>query len=70
MFSITNNLFRPIFSINKKKENEFESLYQTYNDSEFDKFSNELNELVRKSDKKSMEKKFINISNKQLKELV
>ena len=70
MNSIINFVSRPIFSINKKKENEFESLYQTYNDSEFDKFSNELNELVRKSDKKSMEKKLINISNKQLKELV
>jgi len=70
MNSIINFVSRPIFSINKNKENEFESLYQTYNNGEFDKFFNELNELARKSDKKSMEKKFINISNKQLKELI
>ena len=70
MNSIINFVSRPIFSINKTKEKEFESLYQTYNDTEFDKFSNELYELSRKSDKKSTEKKLINISNKQLKELV
>ena len=70
MNSIINFVSRPIFSTNKNKENEFESLYQTYNDAEFDKFSNESYELTRKSNKKLMEKKLINISNKQLKEFI
>ena len=70
MNSIINFVSRPIFSINKNKENEFESLYQTYNDAEFDKFSNELYELARKPNKKLMEMKLINISNKQLKKFI
>ena len=70
MKSIINFISRPILSVNKNKDDEFESFYRTYTDAEFDKFSNEIYEFAQKSNKVSLEKKLFDISNKQLKEFI
>ena len=70
MKNIINFISRPIFSSNLNKEKEFESFYQTYTNKDFDKLYDELYEFSKKDDKKLMEEKILNISNKQLKELI
>ena len=70
MKSIINFISRPILSLNNDQENEFESFYQIYTNTEFNKFSNEIYEIKEKSTKCSMDQKVLMISNKHLKELI
>ena len=70
MKNIINFISRPILSLNKNENDELESFYQSYTDSEFEKFSNDIYEYAKKSDKNIIEKKILNISNKQLKEFI
>jgi len=69
--SITNFLCRPIISINDNKEkNELSPFYLQYKEDDFDKFSEEINNLIQKPKKKIKEKKLIFLSNKHLKDLI
>ena len=70
MKNIINFINRPILSLNKNKDNEFESFCQTYTDNDFNKLSDEMYEFAQKSDKKIIEKIMLNISKKKLMELI
>ena len=67
---IINFLCRPIISINKNKKNEFDDFYKIYEDNDFNKFSNNIKELLRKDYKKNKENRLINISKEYLEEFL
>ena len=65
--TIVNFLCRPIISINNDNKDEFSDFYRSYEEADFDKFSEEIKQLAQKPKKKIKEKKLIMLSNKQLK---
>ena len=67
---IINFVSRPVLSLNKNENDESESFYKNYTNTEFDKFSKEIYEFAKKSDKKPIEKRLLNISNKHLKDFI
>ena len=66
---IINFLSRPILSLNKNNFEEKDALYDGYKEKDFDRFYESFIELVKKSDKSNREKKLMNLSRQQLKEL-
>ena len=66
---IINFLSRPILSLNKNSFEEKDALYECYKEKDFDRFYESFIELVKKSDKSNKEKKLMNLSRLQLKEL-
>ena len=68
--SIINFLCRPIISINNNNKSEFSEFYQSYKESDFDKFSQEIIQLIEKPKKKMREKKLILLSKRHLKEFL
>ena len=67
---IINFVSRPVLSLNKNEDDESESFYKNYTNTEFDKFSKEIYEFAKKSDKKPIEKRLLKISNKHLKDFI
>ena len=68
--SIINFLCRPIVSINDNKNKKELDFYKIYKEDDFNKFSEELIELVKKPKKKEKEKKLILLSNIHLKDFL
>ena len=67
--SIINFLCRPIVSIDdNKNKKETPDFYKIYKEDDFNKFSEEMIELVKKPKKNDKEKKLIFLSNIHLKE--
>ena len=67
---IINFLCRPILSFNKREEFKLPEIYQNFNDFDFDKFYEEINELNQKQNKEENEKKLILLINKRLKNFI
>ena len=63
-------LSTPIISVNKKVSTENYEVYNRYSEDDFDKFYNEISELVKKPKKMKVDKKLITLSYQQLKELI
>jgi hypothetical protein len=68
--SIINFLCRPIVSINDNKNKKELDFYKIYKEDDFNKFSEELIELVKKPKKKEKEIKLILLSNIHLKDFL
>ena len=67
---IINFLSRPILSLNKNNFEEKDIFYESYKEKDFIKFYKGFLELSKKPDKKDKEKRLLNLSQQQLKELV
>ena len=67
---IINFLSRPILSLTKNSFEEKDIFYESYKESDFDKFYESYSALVKKPNKKDREKKLLNLSQKQLKEFI
>ena len=68
--TILNFLSRPSISLRKKPEYPKLEFYQDYRRNDFENFSDTISDLVQKTQKEIEEKKFISLSNKQLKSLI
>jgi len=64
---IINFLYRPIISVDKKVKNEFNEIYDNYNEKNFNKYYDEIQDLVNKPQKNDKEKELIYISHEHLK---
>ena len=64
---IINFLYRPIISVDKKVKNEFNEIYDNYNEKNFNKYYDDIQDLVNKPQKNDKEKELIYISNEHLK---
>jgi len=64
--AIINFLGRPIISISQKRKNEFDEFYKNYREKDFNKYYNQIQKLVHKSEKEKREEKLISISNEKL----
>lgn len=64
--SIINFLSRPVISINKKNKENFEELYKNYREKDFNKFCDNVYEIVEKSKKEKRGDKLITFVNEQL----
>ena len=64
--SIVNFLCRPIISKNQDLKNDFSDFYRKFEEKDFEKFSQELFELIQKPNKSIKEKKLLNLSNNHL----
>ena len=64
--SIVNFLCRPVISSNNETKNNFSDFYRSYEETDFNKFSEDLLELINKPKKKDKEKKLIKLSNHHL----
>ena len=67
---ILNFLSRPIISLNKNKNERQDIFYENLFENDFDKFYNSIYELSRKANKSDYEKRLVNYSKEQLKELI
>ena len=67
--NIVNFLEHPIISLSNNEENELSSIYNKYNESDFDKFYNEIIRLSNKDEKSKEEIRLMSLSNKHLKKL-
>ena len=67
---IINFLCRPLISVNKEQKNEFEEFYKSYDETDFDKFENDIKNLVNKSTKVEKENKLVSLSKEHLKDFV
>ena len=67
---ILNFLSRPIISLNKNKNERQDIFYENLFENDFDKFYNSIYELSRKANKNDYEKRLVNYSKEQLKELI
>ena len=67
---IINFLSRPILSTNENIYERRGTFYKNYIENDFDKFYKSYLELVKKTNKKEKEKRLINFSKQQLKELI
>ena len=68
--NILNFLCRPTISVNESQKNEFEEFYKIYGDKDFDKFTKNIEELIRKPHKHNKEKRLISYSKEHLKEFL
>ena len=64
--SIVNVLCHPVISKNKEPNDNFLDVYRIYEEKDFNKFSQELLELIQKPNKSVREKKLIRLSNNHL----
>ena len=64
---IINFLYRPIISVDKKVKNEFNEIYDNYNEKNFNKYYDDIQDLVNKPQKNDKEKELIYISHEHLK---
>ena len=64
---LMNFFSRPIISIDSEENNEFEKLYDNYEDKDFDEYYEQIVEIENKSTKEEKDKKLLSISNEQLK---
>ena len=67
---IINFLCRPVISVNKNQKIEFEEFYKSYKEKDFDKFTKNVHELVKKSHKNAEDIKWISISKEHLNKLM
>ena len=67
---IINFISRPLLSIFKDEKYNNSQFYQHYNENDFNKFYNDISELMQKSEKKEIEKNLIFLVNKNLKEFL
>jgi len=67
---ILNFLCHPILSINNEVKNEYTNFYNSFKENDFELFSEELTQLVKKKEQKIKEKKLISFTNEHLKELL
>ena len=67
--NIVNFLEHPIISLSNNEENELSLIYNKYNESDFDKFYNEIIRLSNKDEKSKEEIRLMSLSNKHLKKL-
>ena len=67
---IINLLCRPVISLKKPKKNEYNNFYRNYRKQDFEKFSNNIQELIQKSKKEIREDKLISISKEYLKDFI
>ena len=64
--SIVNFLCHPVISKNKEPKDNFFDIYRIYEEKDFNKFSQELLDLIQKPNKSVREKKLIRLSNNHL----
>ena len=64
---IINFLCRPIISFDKKVKNDFNEFYNNYKEKDFNRYCDNIQELVEKPQKNDKEKELISISNEHLK---
>ena len=67
--NIANFLVHPIISLSLNEENELPSMHNKYDESDFNKFYNEIVRLSNKDEKTKEEIRLISLSNKHLKKL-
>ena len=67
---IFNFISRPLLSIQKDEKYDLSQFYQHYSEKDFNKFYNDISELMQKSEKKEIEKNLIFLINKNLKEFL
>ena len=67
---IINFLCRPIISPHQNQTEEFEHFYKSYKKEDFEKFKNNIKELMKKPEKDDKENKLISISKKRLKAFI
>lgn len=67
---IINLISRPILSNNKEEKYELSKFYDHYSENDFNKFYEEITEILQKTDKKEKESNLISIVNKNLKEII
>ena len=67
---IINLLSRPILSINDKEKHELDIFYKNYKENDFEKFYDDIIDLINKPDKENREKNLIEFCNKKLKALI
>ena len=63
-------LSQPIISMNKKEENQLNQLSKNYSEADFDNFNSDVLKLIRKTEKREVDKKLLFLSNLKLKELI
>ena len=68
--TILNFLSRPVISVNKKTKNEFNEFYRNYKEKDFNKYYDNIQELVQKQKKDPREEMLLTISNEHLKSFV
>ena len=68
--NIFNFISRPLLSIYKDEKYDPSQFYQHYNEDDFNKFYNDISDLIQKSEKKEIEKNLIFLVNKNLKEFL
>ena len=64
---LMNLLSRPIITVGNKENNYFEEIYNNYEDKDFDKYYEQIIELVNKSKKEEKDIKLLSISNEHFK---
>ena len=67
---ILNFLSRPLISVEQKNKNTFDEFYKNYKEKDFNKYYDQIQELVQKQKKEEREEKLISISNERLKAFV
>ena len=67
---IINFLCRPIISSHQNQTEEFGHFYKSYKKEDFEKFKNNIKELMKKPEKEDKENKLISISKKRLKAFI
>ena len=67
--SIIKLISRPILS-DRTEDRELREFYQNYTEKDFDRFNDELLELIKESNLQKYEQKLIALSNKELKEMI
>ena len=67
---IINFLCRPMISEEKIQKDEFDEFYKNYEEEDFDKFLNNIQDLVQKPQKNDKEKKLVSISKEHLKKFI
>ena len=61
---------RPLISVEQKNKNTFDEFYKNYKEKDFNKYYDQIQELVQKQKKEEREEKLISISNERLKAFV
>ena len=67
---IINLLCRPVISLKQNKKSDFNDFYKSYKEKDFEKFVNNIQELIQKPEKEERENKLISISKDHLKEFI
>ena len=67
---IFNFLSRPVISVNQKTKKEFNEFYKNYKEKDFNRYYDQMQEIVQKPKKDQSEEKLVSISNSQLKAFV